>query len=289
MVPQEKACANVSPVRGSGRWQVKAKKLCACGCGQITKRYRDYLNGHWHRGKKHGKEWIERASASLKRAYSDGKMPHILNQTPEFIEKRIAPLRGRKLSPDQVELRRKNTIAAWGRGAYSSEETRAKMFAHISKLGSQSGGSSAEYMAMIGAKRDIEALRPMWSKHMSDIVKGWKESGHYDAIRRKAGIAKGMLDHLAAKHWVISDPCGTRYEVDNMTEWARQHEHLFEDDRQDSGAPFYKRIAAGFSQMVSKRGKSCSYRGWVTVSNSELVRGEGDLLQRSQCLSQGDQ
>lgn len=115
---------------------------------------------------------------------------------------------------------------------------------------------------------------------MAEKMKTWKESGKLDDIRRKAGNAEGMLDHLSAKVWIIRDPFGNIFKFSNLSEWARQNEHRFVDDRPESKAPFWKRIAGGFCDLLKKDGKSCSYRGWTAVSNLELDNGGRDLLGR---------
>ena len=130
-------------------------------------------------------------------------------------------------------------------------------------------------------KRDWEKLSPQYAKRMSAKVMEWKKTGQYQEIRRTAKLARGMPDHLAAKQWVVRNPYGKLYSFPNLNEWARQHEHLFKDTRPDSKQPFWLRISGGIRAVLAKRGKSCSYKGWVAVSKRELVEEAGyDLLQR---------
>ena len=130
-------------------------------------------------------------------------------------------------------------------------------------------------------KRDWEKLSPQYAKRMSAKVMEWKKTGQYQEIRRTAKLARGMPDHLAAKQWVVRNPYGKLYSFPNLNEWARQHEHLFKDTRPDSKQPFWLRISGGIGAVLAKRGKSCSYKGWVAVSKRELVEEAGyDLLQR---------
>jgi len=242
---------------------------CKCGCGNLAELDRLYAKGCYdpgaaHRGKKHGDEWKAKQAEGVKRAYGEGKMQHAVNQTPEFIENRIKSLRGRKRSQDACRATGEGVRKAWKEGKY-----------HGTKV-----GGTREQMDSIRAMRDMETLKPKMSANLKKQNAEWKESGQLDEIRRKAGNATGMLDHLAAKVWIIRDPYGNPHKFSNLAEWARQNKHRFVDDRPESRAPFWKRIAGGITDLLKKDGRSCSYRGWTAVSKLELDAGGMDLLGR---------
>lgn len=140
--------------------------------------------------------------------------------------------------------------------------------------------TTPENQAKAREARDWNKLSPEYSERMASKIKTWKETGKLDDIRRKAGNATGMLDHLAAKVWIMRDPYGHPHKFSNLAEWARQNAFRFVDDRPESKTPFWKRIAGGLSELLSKDGKSCSYRGWTAVSKLELDAGGADLLGR---------
>jgi hypothetical protein len=128
--------------------------------------------------------------------------------------------------------------------------------------------------------RDWKKLSPAYSDRLASKMKAWKESGKLDEIRRKAGNACGMRDHLAAKVWLIRDPYGNPHKFSNLMEWARQNQWRFVDDRPESRMPFWRRIAGGIVDLLKKNGRSCSYRGWTAISKLELDGGGADLLGR---------
>src|SRR6478736_6641573 len=140
--------------------------------------------------------------------------------------------------------------------------------------------TTPENQAKARAARDMEKLKAGNSVRLAAQMKEWKDSGKLDEIRRKAGNAMGQLDHIGAKVWIIRDTYGRIYKFSNMMEWARKNEHLFEDDRPESKAPFWKRIAEGIYSLLDDDGRSCSYRGWTAVSKLELDAGGADLLGR---------
>lgn len=220
---------------------------CECGCGGMT--FARFINGHNHRGRK---------------------------QDPELIEKRIRPLRGRKTGKPRPESVRQAVSAgvkrAWAEGKHNTEKA--------IKSRANRKGASAERMREVWQMVDHDKLRTNNSKMLTAQNAAWKESGELDAIRRKCGLARGMPDHLAAKLWHIRSPEGIVFVVSNMAEWARQNQHRFEDERPGAKTPFWVRIAGGFSDILKSNGKSCSYKGWVAVSKTELDRGAPDLLGR---------
>jgi hypothetical protein len=253
---------------------------CKCGCGKMAELDRLYAKGCYdpgaaHRGKKHGDEWKAKQSEGVKRAYGEGKMQHAINQTPEFIEKRIRKLRGRKRPEDACIATGIGVRKAWAEGKYHTEAVINNRKVNLSRV-----GGTREQMDAIRGKRDMEKLKADNSERLKNQMEEWKESGQLDDIRRKAGNAAGMLDHLAAKVWIIRDPYGNPHKFSNLAEWARQNEHRFVDDRPESRAPFWKRIAGGITDLLKKDGRSCSYRGWTAVSKLELDAGGMDLLGR---------
>lgn len=271
--------------------------LCACGCGTELKpnckgRMPTWVRNHNNRGVKHSEEWKRRQGAGIAAAWRDpNKMCAVRHPHPSLVEKRAAALRGRKLPAWRIEQMRHRMT-----GRKVSDETRAKLSkaaasrtlsprqldALARNRTSESRESRLAKLAKARlAKLDMmEELRPQFAAKMKEQMSKWKQTGQLEEIRRKAGNLRGMPEHIAAKAWVIRDPCGRTYHFTNLAEWARQHEHLFEDDRPESKQPFSKRIAEGLSEMLTK-GKTCSYRGWVAVSNRELLAGAPDLVGRN--------
>ena len=243
--------------------------LCACGCGQpVTPddrgRSRLYLRNHHFKGKTQSPKWVAKKVAGMKRAWADpSKLQTMRHQSPELVEKRAAAMRGRKLTPERVAEIKSDLKNAWKAGKFSGLT-----------------GASAEQMAKIIKMRDMPKLCAENSVRLTAKMKEWKESGRLDEIRRKAGNAKGMPDHIAAKHWTIRDPNGLTHEFSNLGEWARRHEHLFEDCAPASKLPHWLRISGGIGDLLNAKGRSCSYRGWVAVSKTELEEGAPDPLAR---------
>jgi hypothetical protein len=230
---------------------------CKCGCGEIAGKNAHYLKGHWARGKKHSKEWVARQSAGIVKAHRRG------------VYKGCA------------EKRKEKTLA----GRPKCKCGCGKPVSHAAGIYASNacvpgGGHSAERMKTISEMRDWEKLGPELSKRMAAQNKRWKETGVLEAMRRKNRTARGMSDHIAAKEWIIRDPFGKVYKFSNCHEWARQNEWRFEDDRPESKAPFWLRIAGGFSDLLKANSRSYSYRGWTAVSNLELEDGGKDLLER---------
>lgn len=253
---------------------------CKCGCGKMVKPGRQYAKGCYdpgaaHRGKKHSEEWRAKQAEGVKRAYREGKMQHAVNQTPEFIEKRIRKLRGRKRAESVCKATAAGVRKAWAEGKYHTVVVINGRKQNISRV-----GATPEHMEAIRKKRDIEKCNADNAKRMKVQMDEWKASGKLGTIRRKAGNAAGMLDHLAAKVWIIRDPYGNTHKFSNLAEWARQNEHRFVDDRPESRASFCRRISGGIVSLLKKDGRSCSYRGWTAVSKLELDAGGRDLLGR---------
>jgi hypothetical protein len=126
-----------------------------------------------------------------------------------------------------------------------------------------------ESMAQMRSKIDRAKL----AKITRDRLLGTHGSGRTE---------RGRADHSHAKKWHLRDPNGRTHRFSNLTEWARQNEHLFHDDRPESKAPFCDRIRGGIANLVASHGRSCSYKGWVVVSDPEYVfEGRQDPLGRN--------
>ncbi len=246
---------------------------CECGCGGMT--VTRFIHGHNHKGIKHSATWKAKQSEGLRRAYQEGKFQHIVNQSAEFIEKRVRSLRGRVRPEATCKATSEGVKKAWAEGKYHTEAVINNRKVNLSRV-----GASAEQMNVIRQKVDMEKLKATNSEKLKSQMAEWKAEGKLDAIRRKAGNAKGMPDHLAAKQWHIRSPMGEVYHFSNLAAWARRNKHLFVDDREHSKTPFWKRIAGGITDLLKSNGRSCSYRGWVAVGKSEHVNGAPDLLGR---------
>jgi hypothetical protein len=272
---------------GAGTLGVRKRRKplpCKCGCGKLAGLDRLYAQGCYNpgagnRGKRHDAKWRMKQSEGVRRAYAQGKMQHAINQTPDFIEKRICKLRGRKRSEAAIKATSKAVKRAWAQGKYHTQAVINNRKVNLSRV-----GATPERMDVIREMRNMEKLRPIFSDAMKKQTEKWKKSGALEEIRRKAGNAVGMPDHLAAKAWIIRDPYGNTFQFSNLMEWARQNQHRFHDDRPESRAPFWKRIAGGISDLLNKKGRSCSYRGWTAVSKLELAAGGRDLLGRDYFL-----
>lgn len=85
-------------------------------------------------------------------------------------------------------------------------------------------------------------------------------------LRGKNGFGatqRGRLDHANCKEWCVLSPAGIQYRFSNLSEWCRQNESLFVDHSPGSMWPLWKRAAAGIVEQGAKRGKLCSWCGWV--------------------------
>lgn len=252
---------------------------CECGCGGMT--VARFIHGHNHRGRKHSPSWVAKQSEGLKRAYGEGKIQHVINQTPEFIEKRTRLLRGRKRPATACIATSEGVKKAWAAGRYNTEAVIKNRRMNLKRV-----GKSAEYMEIIRQKVDFEKRDIANGERLKSKMAEWKASGEINEIRRRAGNARGMIDHIAAKQWQIRSPRGIIYRFSNLAEWARKNQDLFEDDRPNSKTPFPKRIAGGITDLLKSSGRSCSYRGWVAVAKSEFVNGFPDLLGRDKSGSE---
>lgn len=220
-------------------------------------------------GRKHSAEWRANQSAGVKRAYSEGKLDHIKYPSRDLIEKRTKPLRGRKRPEEVCKAVSASVKKAWQAGKYH-----------------QLKGASRDHMDAIRLRRDATKLKARGAEILQRLNAEWKAAGTMDAMRRKAKTAKGMPDHLAAKAWIVRDPQGRPHQFRNLAEWARQNQHLFEDDRPTSKTPFWLRISGGITDLFKSNGRVCSYRGWTAVSKLELYLLGRDLLGRDSCNNQ---
>jgi len=232
---------------------------CKCGCGEIASHQAHYLKGHAVRGTKASKERVAKISAGVAEAHKRGAFL-------EGHEKR------------KKETLAKRPLCKCGCGVPVKRPTAIYASAKCIPLGM----NSAERMEFISGMRDWEKLGPELSKRMAAQNKKWMETGEYEAMRQKNRTARGMPDHIAAKLWIVRDPSGKVYKFSNLSEWARQNEWRFEDDRPESKAPLWHRISGGFSGLFSEANQyHCSYRGWTAVSKLELEDDGRDLLERN--------
>lgn len=242
-------------VDGKGKFAAKKRpeSRCPCGCGPSPK-HGIWVKGHQQKGKKQSAERIAKRSESLKKTHARGAYnAGYERRKAETLSKRPLCLCG-----CGKHVPRANSMYANGCFDATTPENRTKA----------------------RAARDWDKLRPIFAEKMRKQMLALKESGQLDEVRRNCGVAKGMPDHLAAKTWIVRDPYGNIYRFSNLAEWARQNQHRFEDDRPESKSPFWLRISGGIGALLDVRGRSCSYRGWVAVSKTELESGAADLLGR---------
>jgi hypothetical protein len=225
---------------------------CGCGCGAMT--LARYIHGHNGKGKRHTPERCEKMAEGMKKAHERGAFE------------------------DGCKKRRQKTLAGRPKCKCGCGLPVGRRGGHYAP--GCFDATTPENRAKALQARDWKILSPQYSKQMAAQMKEWKDSGKLEAMRHKAGIAKGMPDHIAAKQWHIRSPRGLVYKFSNLAEWSRRHQGLFVDDRPESKAPFWLRIAGGITDLLKANGRSCSYRGWVAVSKSELVNGAPDLLGR---------
>lgn len=227
-------------------------RACGCGCGAMT--FATYIHGHNGKGKRHAPSRCEKMSEGLKKAHQRGAFTEGYRKRRE----RTASNRPKCKCGCGSPVGSARALYAVGCFDATSPENRAQAL----------------------QSRDWEKLAPQFSKRMASRMAEWKASGKVDAFRHKAGIAKGMPDHICAKQWHIRSPRGIVYKFSNLAEWARRHQSLFVDDRPESKNPFWMRIAGGITDLLKANGRSCSYRGWVAVSKTELANGAPDLIGR---------
>lgn len=249
------------------------RKPCECGCGKMARAR--FVHGHNGRGVKHSPEWAAKQAEGIKRAYGEGKMAHSKNPSAELIEKRAKPLRGRKRPEHVGKAVAAGVRKAWADGRYETPAVMAHRKRYLRRT-----GASPEKLEAMRAMRDMEKLKADNSVKLKKQMERWKAFGVLDDVRRKAGNARGMLDHLAAKAWIIRDPAGNIYKFSNLREWARKNAHRFEDDRPAARNPFWLRVSGGIGDLLSAGGRVCSYKGWTAVSKMELKAGGMDLLGR---------
>lgn len=229
---------------------VRRPKKCRCGCGQPVKPGNFYLHGHNGRGKRYSEEHRGAISAGIGIAWAQGKYPR--EQSPELVERRIAPLRDRK-RPKEVGAK----ISAAKAGKKQSPEHRAK-----SSAGWLSGPQNLLPEAEEKRRRAISLQRT-----------GTQGYGR---------TARDNPQHYRAKYWIIRDPGGRIHEFNNLQSWCRKNEELFRpDDRPESKLPLWRRAVSGFNGI--RRGELCSWKGWLLVSMEERkTLGAPDLLGREE-------
>jgi hypothetical protein len=237
----------------------QAERCCACGCGEkmtadARGRMRFWVRGHHALGKKHSAAWSKNQSEGMKRAWSDGEKFEALRVQPrELVERRVAPLRGRKVA---AEVREK--ISQGLKGRELSEEHRLKCAKNWLK-------------GFDGLSPEAKAK---FRKAISQARLGCHNYGR---------AARDRLDHFQAKHWMVRDPAGIIFEFDNLQAWCRANEWRFQpDDYPQSKRPLWHRAALGFGSQMRTDKKGCHHwKGWTLVSVEERKElGAPDLLNR---------
>lgn len=232
--------------------------LCSCGCGEQPKKGNRYIHGHNHRGKKAPTEWVKKRGAGIKEAWASGKFDHLREHSEELIEKRIAPLSGRKRPADVVAK-----CAAALKGRKLSDEHKRKL-----------------------SKR--------WLSGPQNLPKESEEKRRRSiSLQRRGthGYGRSKRDnplHAKAKHWIIRDPVGRIHEFDNLQAWCRANEKLFEpDDYPAANLQLWRRAVGGFNDMQRPDNKGIhAWKGWTLVSVTEReTLGAPDLLGRNENIS----
>jgi hypothetical protein len=222
---------------------VAITNLCSCGCGteifpDERGRHRNWVRGHAAIGKKQSVEWVARKVAGLKKAWTDpNKFKSTRHQSPELVEKRIAKLRGRKQSAEQIAAASRRMT-----GTKLKPETIAKL--------------RVLYPNGLNLSEASEAKR---RKSISDQRKGTHNFGR---------AARDRLDHFNALHWIVRDNRGVIHEFDNLQSWCRANEWRFQpDDRPKSKLKLWQRAVGGFNnqQRTDKKGQH-QWKGWTLVS-----------------------
>ncbi|WP_339349533.1 hypothetical protein [Bifidobacterium indicum] len=88
-----------------------------------------------------------------------------------------------------------------------------------------------------------------------------------DRIMTDPRNRRGPQHHTSAL-WVLRDPAGAEWRVNNLKDWARTHAHLF---GQEDGEPGAVRVCSGIQQVKQsmlgrRRNAVASYKGWTLVS-----------------------
>ena len=258
---------------------------CSCGCGTVIHRNENgYLapsvRGHLMRGKTRPTEWKEKQAAGVKRAWDEGKYEGKPRPDYGVI---AAKNRGQKRSTEHNDAQREKIKRQIAAGAFSTPE--AKKNARISmrksidrrKAEGKRLGRTAEQMREIADKRDMEALASLHRERML---------GHHGFGTGE----QGRSDHFAAGTWAVCSPTGVIYRFTNLRGWCWKNQQLFvnEDatyanarDWRHTKNPLWLRAFNGLRELASKRGRSCSWRGWTLVGHGEITQGT-DLLGRDE-------
>ncbi len=152
------------------------------------------------------------------------------------------------------------------------------------KKAHQLGKYASAHRTNTGKKHTAETVEKLRAAGKVRTQKRLEATQRMQAVSpEKRGLAKGMPNHLRAKKFVIRAPWGKIFSFSNLSEWARQHEHLFVDDATtgpNPQHPFATRIASGIRSLTHRSGRVCSYKGWVVVSKTELQHGTADSLEQ---------
>ena len=90
------------------------------------------------------------------------------------------------------------------------------------------------------------------------------EKMHYNFNKKVQEI--GKENHWIAKHWVISSPNGKIYECDNLLNFIREHQELFDGTIKQAYDGIQKIKA---SQEGKRKRPSTQWKGWRLISCTE--------------------
>ncbi len=106
----------------------------------------------------------------------------------------------------------------------------------------------------------LKALRaPEHRERMREMVTG--REMQTEITRR------GSARHFKALHFTVRTPAGVPYQVDNLCEFVRSHQHLFDPAdvvgyrRQSSS--YQSRATVGLGRLQAASGKVLSWKGWT--------------------------
>ena len=242
------------------------------------------------KGKPATPEQREKRAAGLRKAHAEGRIKIV--RTPEQIQKVADKLRGRKRPAEMMEkIRLANT------GKKRSAEVRAAM----SAIGKQRWANGYTESHETKRKR-VEATqktkqerkqagRIYTSKGSNGMLRGYKWSE--EVIEKRAAPLRGRAqskpltakgpEHHKAVHGLLRSAENKTYRFDNMSEFVRNHEHLFAPEDVVWNKRFHCRALKGLLTLTAKGNHTRgSWKGWTLVSYTEtFYHGGDDLLDRS--------
>lgn len=139
-------------------------------------------------------------------------------------------------------------------------ETRARLSA-ATKAAAESG----RYKITLEGKKNRDAALAIGHAKAAELCKVSQPlaATKLRGTHQFGKVQRGRLDHANCKEWCVLSPAGIQYQFSNLLEWCRQNESLFVDHSPGARNPLWKRAAAGIAQQGQKRGKLCSWGGWV--------------------------